>query len=136
MFYSIVSGETILGAIAFPVLCTVYISSYAMHELGHYHTALHLRAQPILWIDANSVSVFSNPITIRHSQYIALAGPLSAVLWIGAWWGALSLFLPALCFAALIPGGLLASAHLGSLLPVFSDGKALLQGLIKQRSYQ
>lgn len=134
IFLSIVFGGNLLNLLTFPLLCTLYISSYAIHELGHYYCAVWRNARPVLWIDFNSVSVLSNPRKFRDGQLIALAGPLVAICWIFIWWGAISLFLPALCFAALIPGGLLASAHLGSLLPVFSDGKALTQYQVK-RSY-
>lgn len=131
---SIVYGSQLISVLLFPIVSTMYITSYAIHELAHYICAVKVKANPILWIDYNAVSVLSEPHSARHGRYIALAGPIAAAVWIAAWWGVFSLFLPALCFAALIPGGLLASAHLGSLLPVFSDGKALMQHNVT-RSY-
>jgi hypothetical protein len=134
LFYVTLSQNMTFGLAAALLIAGLYCTSYVVHELGHYKSAEILGAQPLVWIDYSSVSVLSNPQKASHGRIIALTGPIAAALWISLWLAIFTFISSALSFATLIPGVLLASAHLGNLLPVFSDGKALTQRQLN-RSY-
>jgi hypothetical protein len=125
-FVQLILGSAASAALAILTSLALYFASLAVHEAAHWLAARRLSARPRF----SHWSVTSRPAGRTDAVMISLAGPLAGAL------------LPLLLLSVQPPpawaliGLLLAANHLAMLLPVFPDGRLILQNLSKDPTHE
>ena len=118
-FLQLMLGSFPSALLVFAAVLVLYFATLAVHELAHFHAAHQLSARPKF----SGWNVVSHPPHRADAIVISLAGPIA---------GATVPF-TILAFHPLAPITLAAAVlsvnHLVNLLPVFPDGRIIVQNL-------